>query len=134
MEVVNCRSCGKMFNLMSNEKICPACKKRLEDKFQEVKEFLQDNPNSSVDFISKQMDVSVKQIRQWVREERLVFSPDSPGGIECESCGKMIHSGRFCETCKSNLADSFSNAYEKPKPAAPQKRKSDGNKMRFLQS
>ena len=45
MEVTNCRSCGRLFNVLSNETICPNCQKKLDDKFKEVKEFLDENPS-----------------------------------------------------------------------------------------
>ena len=134
MDVMNCRTCGRMFNRLGNESVCPSCARELEDKFQQVKEYLRENPKSPLEVVSKENDVSVKQIKRWVREERLVFSDDSPVGIECEMCGKMIHSGRFCAACKGSLANTFSDALDKPKAPEPtKKRKSDGNKMRFLQ-
>lgn len=42
MEVRNCRSCGRLFNYMGAP-LCPACQKKLEEKFQEVKAFLEEN-------------------------------------------------------------------------------------------
>ena len=101
MEVRNCKGCGRLFNVLGTEKLCSACRQGLEDKFQEVKKFLDENPNSSVETVSREMDVSTKQIRQWVREERLIFSEGSMEGIECEMCGAMIRTGRYCEKCKA---------------------------------
>ena len=38
MDVRNCKMCGRLFsNVLSNERICPACQKKLEDKFHEEK-------------------------------------------------------------------------------------------------
>ena len=68
MNVTNCRSCGRLFNVLSTEKICPECRKKLEDKFQDVKKYLEENPHSSMETVSREMEVSVKQIKQWVRE------------------------------------------------------------------
>ena len=68
MEVRNCRSCGRLFNYMGGAPLCPACQKKLEEKFQEVKAFLEENPNSSVETVAEELDVSVKQIRQWIRD------------------------------------------------------------------
>lgn len=133
MDVRNCKTCGRMFNYLSGPPICPACQKAIEDKFQEVKAYLNEHPDARVAEISEKNDVSVKQIKQWVREERLTFSANSVEGIECENCGKMIRTGRFCEACKSSMANTFQNAIEKPKPVAPPKKKEkDKDKMRFL--
>lgn len=134
MNVTNCRGCGRLFNVLSNERLCPSCRQELEDKFQNVKEYLADHPNASVEEVSKENDVTVKQIKQWVREERLIFTEGSLEGIECESCGKMIRTGRFCDACKMNMANHLMSALDSPKKAEEPKKKSthEGDRMRFL--
>lgn len=113
--------------------MCQACKEALEEKFQQVKEFLRENPNSSIQVVSEVNDVSTKQITQWVREERLTFSDDSPVGIACESCGANIKTGRYCEQCKSRMqSDLRSVLPNSSQPATPVKRTSERDKMRFL--
>lgn len=131
MEVKNCRECGRLFNYMSGPRMCAACKQRLEDKFVEVKEFIRDNPHATISEISETMEVNTQQLYQWVREERLVFSDDSMVTIECETCGAAIRTGRYCEKCKSNVANGLSGLYKKEQPAVKKQQK-DGNKMRFL--
>lgn len=69
--------CGRLFNVLNNERICPACQKKLEDKFHEVKQYLEDHPGASVEQTATDNDISTKQIRQWVKEERcLLAHPD----------------------------------------------------------
>lgn len=133
MDVRNCRTCGKLFNVLSGERICPACKQALEDKFQEVKEYLRQYPNSSVEQTATDNDVSVKQIKQWIREERLILSDATVSGIVCEKCGRPICTGRFCEACKANMASDLMNAIDRPQSRPePQKTGHDKNRMRFL--
>lgn len=134
MEVTNCKTCGRLFNVLGSERICPNCKAQLEDKFQEVKKFLEENPNSSVEVVSKETEVSSKQIRQWVREERLVLSEGVDMGIACEKCGKAINTGRFCPQCKSNLTNTLASALDRPQAVERKKVERDGNKMRFLRN
>ena len=71
--------------------------------------------------------------KQWVREERLVFSEDSPLGLECEGCGTIIKTGRFCEKCKRKMETDFQSVIKK-KPVEPQldKRPKERDKMRYL--
>lgn len=133
MDVRNCRSCGRLFNYFGGQPICQACKEELEVKFQQVKEYLRENPNSSIQKVSEENDVSTKQITQWVREERLTFSDDSPVGIACESCGANIKTGRFCEQCKNRMKNDFRSVTQSnSKPVEPAKRSSERDKMRFL--
>ncbi len=134
MEVRNCKQCGRLFNYLGGVPLCPACKDALEDKFMQTKEFVRDNPGATIQMVSEENDVSIPQIRQWIREERLEFSKDSPVGIECEMCGANIRTGRFCEACKSRMQNEFSHAYAKPKaePQPERKLQRDRDKMRFI--
>lgn len=133
MEVRNCKDCGKLFNYMGGVPVCTACSNKLEEKFAEVKAYIYDNPNCNINQVAEDNDVSVQQIKHWIREERLSFSDSSDIGIECEKCGVMIKTGRFCQKCKRNLEASFGNMYQKKVVAAPAKKKSGGDaRMRFL--
>lgn len=114
MEVRNCKGCGKIFNYIGGMPMCEACKKELEDKFQQVKAYIYDNRDADINQVAEDNDVSVQQIRQWVREERLEFSENSRVGLACEKCGRMIRSGRYCKPCKDARRPkpcSFEQAY-----------------------
>lgn len=132
MEVRNCKNCGKMFNYIGKP-ICPTCEKRLEDKFQEVKQYVKEHKEASITEVAEENEVSVNQIKRWVRQERLAFSDESMVGLECENCGAMIKTGRFCESCKQKLQNNLSSVIKKkPEPQVNKKRESDSAKMRFF--
>lgn len=135
MEVRNCRGCGRLFNyIQGGSFLCQACLDELEEKFKVAKDFIRENKSASIHEVADKADVSVKQIEKWVREERLIFADDSPVGIACEKCGKMIRSGRFCETCKSSMANNLSEVYQekKPEPVTKKPAKDSTARMRFL--
>ena len=132
MEVRNCKGCGKIFNYIGGMPMCEACKKELEDKFQQVKAYIYDNRDADINQVAEDNDVSVQQIRQWVREERLEFSENSRVGLACEKCGRMIRSGRYCKPCKDKLANDLGGAYQAPKITLAKKETSSNAKMRFL--
>ena len=135
MDVRNCKSCGKMFNFNGGEPFCESCRKKLEEKFQQVKEYVRENPGANMNTIAEEKEVSIAQIKRWVREERLVFSSDSPIGLECEKCGATIQTGRFCEKCKTGMHKRLDSAYEK-KPSSSlddvQLKSNGPARMRFL--
>lgn len=133
MEVKNCRSCGRLFNYIGGAPLCEQCRKALEEKFQEVKAYLEENPHATVQQVSEDMEVSTKQIRQWIREERLSLSVAGADGIVCEQCGAPICTGRFCEKCRAEMVNTFNGVINKPKQPEIKKREHDGNRMRFLQ-
>ena len=136
MNLRNCARCGKMFDFVSPPAICDACKKAIEDSFQKVKVYIQENPSASLRQISEDNKVTPKQIQQWIREERLEFSKDSPLQLLCEKCGAKITTGRFCAKCKTTMADNLNNTFAKPRtiqqPASPNAGQRPG--MRFLDS
>lgn len=80
--------------------------------------------------VAEELDVSVKQIRQWIREERLSLSVAGADGIVCETCGKPIRTGRFCEKCKNNMANALAESIHKPEPPQP-RRQSGKNRCVF---
>lgn len=114
MEARSCRACGKMFNYFSGVAICDDCKKKREEQFQEVKKFINDNRGATIDEITEETGVSQKLIRQWIKEERLVLSKDSPIVFHCEHCGAIIRTGRFCESCKTKLGNNLDAVNSKP--------------------
>lgn len=131
MEVKSCKGCGRLFNYIGGAPLCQSCMKLLDDKFQVTKTYIRDNPGANIQMISEACEVSPAQIKRWVREERLTFTEDSQIGIECELCGAMIRTGRFCDRCKATMANQLNNLYEKPKkPEKKQNKEKD--KMRFL--
>ena len=136
MNVKNCRKCGKIFNYAFGPVICSDCMNAQEELFQKAKKYVQENPGCDIQELSENVDVDAGQIRQWIREERLQFSDDSPIRIACEACGSMIRSGRYCEACKKNMASGLNNAFGVNKPKLPPKdtapKGPDKNKMRFI--
>jgi len=134
MNVRNCRKCGRLFNYVMGPITCPACKDALEEKFKEVKTFIQNHPNIGINEVSKECDVEVQQIQQWLREERLQFAEGSMVQLACESCGEPIRSGRFCDKCKNQMANGFQKAIQPAQAPKPVEKKDtkDSPKMRFL--
>lgn len=134
MNVRNCRSCRRLFNYIAGPALCPACREKMEEKFQEVKEYIRDNPHVTIPEVSEACDVDPQQIRQWLREDRLELTEESSIMLNCESCGAMIRSGKLCDKCKTSLANGFRDAVRKDAPKEPEvtKKNSSGSKMRFL--
>ena len=114
MEARACRSCGKIFTYITGIALCDACKKKREEQFQEAKKFINENRGATIDEVTEATGISQKLIRQWVKEERLVLSADSPIVFHCEHCGAVIRTGRFCEECKNKLGNNLDRLTSKP--------------------
>ena len=134
MNVRNCRSCGCIFNYVTGPKICPACREKLEMKFQEVKEYIRGHKGVGIPEVAEACEVDAGQIRQWLREERLELSSEAAAALTCESCGKPIRSGRFCEKGVVNMSKGFQEVLNTGRQTAPKpaKNEAEGPKMRYL--
>ncbi len=133
MNVRNCKKCGRIFNYLAGTQICPQCREALESKFQEVKTYVIEHKDANLSDISEACEVEISQIKQWIREERLTFSEASVIGIECESCGKLIKTGRFCDKCKYDISRGLIDATKINKPQEDAKRAArEAARMRFL--
>ena len=132
MNVKNCRNCGKIYNYIGGLPICPACREAADKKFAEVKEYVRDHKGCSIKLVSEECDVEESQIRQWVREERLVFDTESGIGVVCELCGSPIASGRYCDKCKASMVNQFAAAGRQPQKPTLQKPTRENPRMRFL--
>lgn len=135
MNVRNCRGCGRIFNYVTGPILCQKCREEMEAKFQEVKEYIRQNPGVGIQEVSDACDVPINQIQQWLREERLEVTENSAIFLSCESCGSPIRSGRYCDKCKSAMTTGFKNILNANRPIEPQPKTNDPKdnpKMRFL--
>lgn len=133
MDVRNCKNCGKLYNYFGGQPLCPSCFNDLEDKFKLVKEYIYDHPQCGIQEVSEEFEVSIQIIHRWIREERLSFSENSDVGLECERCGVMVRTGRYCKACKDTLANNLNNIYKKD-VLPPEKKKAQviNPKMRYF--
>ena len=103
----------------------------MEEKYQEVKQYIREHENVTIVEVSKATDVSVEQIKKWVREERLYFQDPNASGIQCLRCGVPIAKGKYCPKCADKLSNQFEATIHKEKEPEPEVKK-EGNKMRFF--
>lgn len=137
MEPRNCRRCGRMFGYMGGIPICDHCKQKDEEDFQKVRQYLKEQPGASMKEVSEACEVSVEKITRFLREGRLEVREGANLVLECESCGKSIKTGRFCENCAKQLERDMSKVAGAANSAG---KKSDddskpkGGGMKYLRS
>ncbi len=134
MQVKNCKNCKRLFNYIAGQQLCPACMAELEEKFQKAKTYINENKGATIESVAEEVEVPESQVRQWIREERLIFANASVAGIVCESCGTPIVTGRFCEKCKAKTMNELSAFTKKDEPQPVIKKDKDSPRMRFLDS
>lgn len=105
MEVQNCAKCGRLFYNITEETICPDCRKAVDGKIREVEDFLDKNRTVSLEGAASACHVEESYLTRMIREERIKFPVDSAVKIACEGCGVLIHSGRKCMQCQKKEVD-----------------------------
>ncbi|MCX8129899.1 MAG: MerR family transcriptional regulator [Clostridia bacterium] len=133
-DVRNCRRCGKIYNYIGGAPICPVCREMDEEDFKKVKEYLYKNPGATLSEVSTVLEISVEKIKGYLKEGRLeIINNEGNLVLECESCGKAIKTGRFCDECSKGLAKDFQSTASQMSSSASQAeaaKKSIG--MRYL--
>ncbi|NLJ85720.1 MAG: MerR family transcriptional regulator [Firmicutes bacterium] len=100
MALRNCSNCGTLFNAINpNMRLCAQCEEDEQERFDRVKEYLKEHATATVIEITKATGVERKEIFEWVRSGRIEIAGIEGLGIQCESCGTAITSGRFCVQC-----------------------------------
>ncbi len=112
----NCKNCGKTFLKVGARSTCSECTEQEENDFLKVKDYLYEFPNSAVDEVAEQTDISRERILEWVKEGR-IEAKGMAVSYPCSICGKPIHSGKICMKCQKDIgaaADSLKPAENNP--------------------
>lgn len=133
-DVRNCKRCGKIFNYIGGAPLCQACKDMDEEDFKRIKDYLYKNPGAAMSMVASELEISVEKIKRFLKDGRLEIIGDEPNFVlECESCGKSIKTGRFCDACEKDLAHGFKSMARSMDTAASGKQGTPkGIGMRYL--
>jgi len=109
-ELKNCKKCGRMFSSVNGQLFCSKCRTSDEEDFKIVREYIYDNPDSTVVDVHEATEVAEEKILKFLRQGRLMLKGEGVG-LECERCGKSIITGRFCDKCAHELKSGFQAAF-----------------------
>jgi ribosomal protein L32 len=102
LELKNCEMCGKTYTSNGFHKVCPSCFQHDESDFNKIKVYLEENPCAKIFEVVSALNISLKKIKRYLRENRLeIIEPDNHF-LFCEACKKSIRSGRYCSLCYTN--------------------------------
>lgn len=128
----SCLRCGNMFLYTGIGKcICENCKKEDEEAFQSVKNYIYNHPLATLMEVSKETEVRVIRIKNYLKDGRLVIADNSPIFINCEICGVSIKYGRFCRSCADSLSGEMRKTLQVEEYQIGE-RPTPSSKMRFL--
>lgn len=99
----NCKKCNRLFSAQEGQFLCSRCNDEVDDDFLRVKEFIYDNPSSSIKEVSFNTGVHVDIILKWIREDKIVLATNSVITF-CERCGEPSDGSRYCKKCVHELS------------------------------
>ena len=112
MSFANCAKCGKLFQKMLHP-VCDKCIQDEEKMFDQIKIYIDENPGASLPEISEATGASAKKLLKYLREGRLMPTGGMGLLLDCESCGKKIGYGRYCEPCSIDVRNKVTQAFTK---------------------
>lgn len=129
MGIRNCRKCDRIF-ADDNFDLCPICRNKDMEEFKRVKDYLYDYPGADIQTVSRETNVSTKKIIRFLREGKLEIRSDSPNLLlDCERCGTLINTGRFCNKCIAEMEKEFKSVLPKKEPSPKKITGKDSDRM-----
>ncbi len=113
MAVVNCARCKKMFNKIGSNKLCPECVEKGEEEYENVRNFLKENPGTQLADVEENTGVSVSRIKKWIKEGLLEEVTNGMSYLKCEKCGVSISSGKYCDSCNVKVQKDLQDIFGK---------------------
>jgi uncharacterized protein len=100
-QLANCPKCRKLFIRIKD--ICEDCYQIQEADYLKVADYLREHVKSTIQELSKETNVTITQIRQFIVSQRLILSHFPNLMYPCDSCGNMIREGKSCISCMVTL-------------------------------
>ena len=105
MRTYTCRKCGKKYESDGlTEGLCNDCLMDKLDKYHQVREYLWEHPGTNASTLAAECGCTVREVMQWVREDRFMLTDGSKILLYCANCGTKITSGVYCKECQGKIA------------------------------
>ncbi len=104
-EIINCSRCNGLYMENKFREVCDKCFKEEEKLFETVYQFLRKRENraATMSQVIEVTGVEEGMLYKWIKKGRIQTKLFPNMGYPCEKCGKVIQTGRICETCSSEL-------------------------------
>lgn len=89
----NCKNCGRV---VLDGNLCPKCSTEHQVQLKVLKEYLTKNPRATLFDITADLDINTRMVLDLVKRGEVSLQRER----YCETCGKSISSGTFCEDCR----------------------------------
>lgn len=111
LNVANCDRCGKVY-VKNNYGMCTNCIKDLEAEYEKCLKFLRENRSCTIQELSDETGVDMKQIVKFIREGRISIRNHPNMAYECDICGTSIRTNNICDDCRTRLTKDLEHLQE----------------------
>lgn len=73
-ELKNCRKCNMVFVACDNDVLCKKCQVAEDEIFKNIREYIFNNPGTSIYDLSSRFNLSIKRIETYIMDGKLNIS------------------------------------------------------------
>ena len=111
-KVINCASCGRLFQSLWGNHFCPECQAMFVIKEEEVIEYVVKHRNSTIAEVAEKCEVSISFIRKMIERGRFV-AREADMLYPCHACGAQISAGNYCPQCLARIKQQLNETKER---------------------
>ena len=127
-----CRKCKAFVHENSLHDYCPACYKKVEDVFDQIRQYLREYPGATSFEIEQRLGIPMHVVNNFVKDGRLIEIDNPFLNLECVRCGCLLLSAhhKYCPTCELQMLRELQHAKADLEVSTAPKVRETG-KMRF---
>jgi hypothetical protein len=130
MALKNCARCGRAFH-GDTWALCPECLEAEQEDFDNVRQFIKDNPKVSIEVVAEATGVDEDRIREFLKQGRIDVAELQGPLLECKRCGKPIYQGEYCVLCQGEVSKMFRSSDKESKGRASKRAESSSFARRY---
>jgi len=110
-QVKNCKICHRIIQENGLHEVCPSCRSQDEADFDLIRQYLYQHPYAKILEVATALNMSISRIKRYLREGRLEIVEENNLFLDCEACGRPIHTGKYCDDCLKQSSHEYKSLY-----------------------
>lgn len=79
---------------------CPECLVNGRETARQIKDYVIANKGCSVSELSSIFNISMKEVRDHLKDDSIEILGDNRNFLLCEKCSAPVNSGKYCDRCR----------------------------------
>ena len=111
MDLSNCPECGEIYIKSKFRDVCEKCWREEEAAYDTVYKYMRKRENRAATMLQvvEATGVSEALILKFIKNGKLQIAQFPNLGYPCDKCGKIIRTGKLCESCASEILSDLKN-------------------------